>query len=113
MKKSAQIWTLRCALSQKFTVDAQKRHFTQGSSHDPNGASGRETVHLDNLRLAEQIILYVTFRNAHAPVPVQQRISKEERNSIIRARHAAGEGLSDLAREYEISPQRVWQIVRT
>ena len=84
----------------------------RGLSHDPNGASGRETVHLDNLRLAEQIILYVTFRDVHDPVPVQQRIHKEERNRLIRARHAAGEGLSDLAREYEISPQRVWQIVQ-
>ena len=78
-----------------------------------NGASGRETVHLDNLRLAKQIILYVTFRDAHDPVPVQQRIYKEERNRVIRTRHAAGEGLSDLAREYQISPQRVWQIVQS
>ena len=84
----------------------------KGSSHDPNGASGRETVHLENLRLAKQILLYVVFRNAHDPVVVQQRIYKEERNRLIRTRHAAGEGLSDLAREYEISPQRVWQIVR-
>ena len=80
----------------------------KGLSHDPNGASGRETVHLDNLHLAEQIILYVTFRNAHDPVPVQQRIYKEECNRVIRARHAAGEGLSDLAKEYEVSSQRVW-----
>ena len=86
---------------------------SRGSSHDPNGTSRRETVHLDNLHLAEQIILYVTFRNAHDPVPVQQRIYKEGRNRVIRARHAAGEGLSDLAREYEISPQRVWQIVQS
>ena len=64
------------------------------------------------LHLAKQILLYIVFRNAHAPVTVQQRIYKQERNSLIRARHAAGEGLSDLAREYEISPQRVWQIVQ-
>ena len=64
------------------------------------------------MRLAKQIILYVTFRDAHDPVPVQQRIYKEERNRVICTRHAAGEGLSDLAREYEISPQRVWQIVQ-
>ena len=101
------------ALSQNTVADAQKEQSSQGLSHDPNGASGRETVHLDTLRLAEQIILYVTFRNAHDPVPVQQRIYKEERNRIICTRHAAGEGLSDLAREYQISPQRVWQIVQS
>ena len=94
-------------------VSCQVWRVDLGYKHDPNGASGRETVHLDNLRLAEQIILYVTFRNAHDPVAVQQRIYKEERNRLIRARHAAGEGLSDLAREYEISPQRVWQIVQS
>ncbi len=34
-----------------------------------------------------------------------------QRNLLILIRHAAGEGMSNLAREYEISPQRVWQIV--
>ncbi|MCB9450250.1 MAG: hypothetical protein H6672_02355 [Anaerolineaceae bacterium] len=29
----------------------------------------------------------------------------------MRKRYALGEGLSDLAREYGISPQRVYQIV--
>jgi hypothetical protein len=29
----------------------------------------------------------------------------------ICARYKAGEGLSDLAREFAIGPQRVWQIV--
>lgn len=97
--------------------EAMKKRFNSGvsrdgSSHDPNGASRRETVHLDTLRLAKQIILYATFRNAHDPVPVQQRIYREERNHLTRTRHAAGKDRSDLAREYEISPQRVWQIVR-
>lgn len=35
----------------------------------------------------------------------------EIRDAIIRERYAAGERLSDLAREYGISPQRVYQIV--
>ncbi|MDK3160759.1 helix-turn-helix domain-containing protein [Kamptonema cortianum] len=34
------------------------------------------------------------------------------RNERIRQRYATGEALSDLAREYGISPQRVYQIVR-
>ncbi|HYO88454.1 MAG TPA: helix-turn-helix domain-containing protein [Candidatus Limnocylindrales bacterium] len=34
-----------------------------------------------------------------------------QRNLLIQIRHAAGDRLSDIAREYGISPQRVWQIV--
>jgi Mor family transcriptional regulator len=34
-----------------------------------------------------------------------------ERDARIRERHAAGESISDLAREFGASPQRVWQIV--
>jgi Mor family transcriptional regulator len=33
------------------------------------------------------------------------------RREQIQQRHKDGESLSDLAREYGISPQRVWQIV--
>jgi Mor family transcriptional regulator len=42
---------------------------------------------------------------------VSQRMTAANRNHIIRQRFADGEGLSDLAREYGISPQRVYQIV--
>ena len=35
-----------------------------------------------------------------------------DRNGRILARFASGEALSDLAREFSISPQRVYQIVR-
>lgn len=34
------------------------------------------------------------------------------RDELIRIRHAAGETLSALAREYGVSPQRVFQIVK-
>jgi hypothetical protein len=37
--------------------------------------------------------------------------SKVERNQQIRARYAAGESIADLAREYKISDQRVFQIL--
>ena len=37
---------------------------------------------------------------------------KSQRNHRIRARYEAGEGLSELARIYGISKQRVWQILR-
>jgi hypothetical protein len=38
--------------------------------------------------------------------------SAKVRNEEIRQRYANGEGLSDLARAYRLSPQRVYQIVR-
>jgi len=39
-------------------------------------------------------------------------LPKIDRNAHIRERYASGEGLSDLAKEFEISPQRVYQIVQ-
>ena len=43
---------------------------------------------------------------------LQPRLTKQQRNVLIRARHAVGETLTDLAREFGISPQRAWQIMR-
>ncbi|MCL4251163.1 MAG: hypothetical protein KJ065_23640 [Anaerolineae bacterium] len=37
---------------------------------------------------------------------------KVNRDQVIRKRHAAGERLSKLAREFGVSPQRVHQIVK-
>jgi Mor family transcriptional regulator len=34
-----------------------------------------------------------------------------ERNEVIRARYAEGEALSDLASIFDLSPQRIFQIV--
>lgn len=34
-----------------------------------------------------------------------------EQNEQIRQRYALGEGLSELARAFSISPQRAWQII--
>jgi hypothetical protein len=39
------------------------------------------------------------------------RLDTKTRDEIIRKRHAAGERISDLAREFGITPQRVHQIV--
>jgi len=41
------------------------------------------------------------------------RFTTKTRDEIIRQRHAKGESLSILAREYGISPQRVFQIVNS
>ena len=45
------------------------------------------------------------------PIFSQSQLSTEQRNQLIREKYDAGEGLSDLARVYRISPQRVYQIV--
>ncbi len=39
------------------------------------------------------------------------RLDTQARNQQIRERYTAGERLSDLARKFGISPQRVYQIV--
>jgi Mor family transcriptional regulator len=38
--------------------------------------------------------------------------AQTERNAAIRARHAAGETVGNLARDYALSPQRISQILR-
>lgn len=38
-------------------------------------------------------------------------VLEQNRNEIIRARYNSGEGLSGIARDLGISPQRVYQIV--
>jgi hypothetical protein len=35
------------------------------------------------------------------------------RNEVIRARYADGEGISDLANIFDLSPQRIFQIVKS
>gem|GEM_PF-3205077 len=54
--------------------------------------------------------LYAGFSIPDKPV-TKKHISKAERNADIIARHQAGENLSEVAREYGISPQRAHQIV--
>jgi DNA-binding XRE family transcriptional regulator len=38
-------------------------------------------------------------------------VDNQTRNQLIRRRHAAGESQTTLAREFGISPQRVYQII--
>jgi hypothetical protein len=38
-------------------------------------------------------------------------VDTKARNAVIRQRYQAGEGLSDLGREFGLTPQRVYQIV--
>lgn len=56
---------------------------------------------------ATQLLLAVFYRE-HNKSP---QLTTRQRNEQLRARVANGERISDLAREYGISPQRVDQIV--
>ena len=72
------------------------------------GATG-----LHSLESAIQKILtrlYAGFSFPEKPINLSH-VKKSERNAQIRARYANGEALSDLAREFGLSPQRVYQIV--
>jgi helix-turn-helix resolvase-like protein len=50
-------------------------------------------------------------QGTHAAPYSDFRLDSKARDEIIHKRHAAGEGVADLAREFGISPQRVYQIV--
>ena len=80
----------------------------KGGAPTPVGATG-----LHSLEAAIQTILtrlYAGFSFPDKPIN-QNHVKKSARNTEIRTRFAAGEGLSDLAREYGLTPQRVYQIV--
>jgi Mor family transcriptional regulator len=47
-----------------------------------------------------------------APPQPNKALTFAERNMAIRERHAAGESLSQLARAFDISSQRVQQIIK-
>ncbi|MFC1959141.1 Mor transcription activator family protein [Chloroflexota bacterium] len=47
----------------------------------------------------------------HQISPTSVFLTIRERNQLIRSRFEAGEGISDLARQFDLSPQRVYQIV--
>jgi hypothetical protein len=55
-------------------------------------------------------LLYHGIPRPTKPV-LPEYLSKSERNEQIRARYASGESIADLAREYQISDQRVFQIL--
>lgn len=63
--------------------------------------TGLEIIRLPLVKIVEWLLTTGGFKYA----------MQLSRNELIRKRYALGEGLSDLAREYGVSPQRVYQIV--
>jgi len=64
---------------------------------------------LNRVQLAVRHLLKLLY-----PTPAQpdKALSFAERNQAIRERHEAGESLSQLARAFGISSQRVQQIIK-
>jgi DNA-directed RNA polymerase sigma subunit (sigma70/sigma32) len=63
-----------------------------------------------NLTPVENAV-YVLLRKLYAIPRFRKDVLKQQRNTIIRARFAEGATLENLAAEYNISVQRVHQIV--
>lgn len=73
-----------------------------------NGAPGLETVLNRQMQTAKSLILFILYLDLEPT-----RFSNAQCDRVIRRRYAEGESISDLARSYRISPQRVFQIVRS
>ena len=58
---------------------------------------------------AIQLFLAIFYSDLDQP----QRLTTKQRNEQLRKRFANGERISDLAREFGITPQRVHQIVKS
>jgi hypothetical protein len=78
-----------------------------GCRCDPNGGAGRKTV---PERLADAVRKILGTFHAISASHVDT-IDSVQRDCTIRDRYSRGETLSALAREFGLSPQRVFQIV--
>jgi hypothetical protein len=75
----------------------------------PNGLSPHETyLEFGGVTDAKNLYLFLIYYD-HDFTP---RLTTAQRNNLIRERYAAGEKISELARAFGISPQRIFQIVR-
>jgi hypothetical protein len=83
-------------------------------AHHSSALEGRGNVHFYTLDDAIRRILAILYFYLPPAVNPQNRRSKQktERNAEIRARHAAGERASNLAKEYSISDKRLYQILK-
>ncbi|MBK9745787.1 MAG: recombinase family protein [Chloroflexi bacterium] len=80
---------------------------SDGAVHDPNGALGLETVLSPIFQIAKPLMLFILYLDVETA-----KSSNTQRDEAIRCRYAKGESISDLARAYDITPQRVFQIIQ-
>jgi len=77
----------------------------------PRSIDTISVFHLDEAM--DRLVWRLYMGRISRSTPITDRTAiKSRRNHRIRARYEAEEGLSELARAYGISKQRVWQIVR-
>jgi Mor family transcriptional regulator len=83
--------------------------FDQGLVSVGSGAAGRvgEDVRVVGMRLFQRHVL----GDRTSKYQLAEILAQRSRNELIRLRYAAGETISELARAFGISPQRVYQIV--
>jgi hypothetical protein len=75
--------------------------------------TGFEPTRIPSVRASIKRVLELLYKGKPYPTQpiVSEHFSKAERNARIRYRFANGEGFADLARAYELSEQRIFQIV--
>jgi len=80
---------------------------------DPSGARTLKSLYGFRLKICriDQAPYTLLSKIRIAKTSISTKIDIPERNATIKARYQEGETLSDLARVYGISPQRIYQIV--
>lgn len=73
---------------------------------EPNWALGLDTILSPIFQTAKLLILFILYLDLETT-----KLSNAKRDQVIRRRYAGGESISKLARAYNISPQRVFQVV--
>ena len=76
-------------------------------NNSPNRVQALTTIRDQEIELAKRLLLFVTYYE----LDVTESLSTRDRNAIIRTRYFEGEPMSTLAKEFGISPQRVYQII--
>lgn len=70
------------------------------------GATGHEAVFLKQIHFSTQLILFMVYYERD-----QNAVMTLPRNAQIQTLYANGNSLADIAREYGLSTQRIYQIV--
>ncbi|MBK9745759.1 MAG: helix-turn-helix domain-containing protein [Chloroflexi bacterium] len=81
---------------------------SNGLFHDPNGLSRHKSLQLSRIIKAAHRCLQTVYPH---PCTYEMRFATKQRNELIAQKYQHGQGLSDIAREFGISPQRIYQII--
>lgn len=73
----------------------------------PTGFDHKRRYTTYNLEFSMNLLCFAVY---YQPYEISG-LTPKQRNDLIRMKYSTGDGISDLAREYKLSPQRVHQIV--